>query len=345
MRPILMPPNRFEHFYLGGARITDLRGVPAPGERAPEEWLASVTTRYGESSSGLSRLPDGRLLRDAVEADADGWLGPAHRETFGTSTGLLVKLLDAGQRLPVHLHPDRRFARRHLDCPFGKTEAWYVVAAEPGARCHLGFDRDVGRDELATHVATQNASALLEMMHPVEVRAGDGILVPAGLAHAIGEGILVVEAQEPTDFSILLEWEDLPIDGERDGHLGVGFDTALQAVDRAAWSAQSVAALVHSTAGVTRSDVPAPVLPEAAASFFRVDLARPAEQVAFDAGFAVVLILEGSGELVDGSATTAVGRGDVLAVPYAIGDWALTGELTATVCRPAASGPLTNGQR
>ena len=77
----------------------------------PEEWLGSTTTRFGEERSGLSELPDGRLLRDAVTADPLGWLGQTHLDAFGESTELLVKLLDLDQRLPVHFHPDKAFAR------------------------------------------------------------------------------------------------------------------------------------------------------------------------------------------------------------------------------------------
>lgn len=342
MRPFLMPPNRLSHFYLGGARITDLRGGPAPGERTPEEWLASTTTRFGEDSSGLSALPGGALLRDVVDADPDGWLGPQHLAHHGTSTGILVKLLDAGERLPVHLHPDRVFARRHLDCPYGKTEAWYVVEAVPGATCHLGFSREMHTEELARHVAAQEADALLDAMHAIEVRAGDGILVPAGLAHAVGQGILVVEAQEPTDFSILLEWQGFAIDGERDGHLGLGFATALEAADRRALAPEEVAGLVRRGSDGGRADQLIPVLTEQAAEWFQVELARPEEEVVVAAGFAVVVVLSGAGTVL-GVQPTAVQRGDVLAIPYATGSWALRGDLSAIVCRPAAEGPLAAG--
>ena len=74
-----MPPHRFAHFYRGGDRITELRGVPGPHERSPEEWLASTTTRFDAAPAGLSALPDGRLLRDAVAAEPEAWLGPEHR--------------------------------------------------------------------------------------------------------------------------------------------------------------------------------------------------------------------------------------------------------------------------
>lgn len=339
MRPVLMPPNRFPHFYLGGARITDLRGVPAPAERAPEEWLASTVTRFGEDRQGLSPLPDGSLLRDAVDADPEGWLGPEHLAAFGRSTGVLVKLLDAGERLPVHLHPDRDFARRHLDCDYGKTEAWYVVDADPGARCHLGFAREVPREQLDRHVQRQETEALLEAMHPVEVRPGDGILVPAGLPHAIGEGILVVEAQEPTDFSVLLEWEGFPLDGPREGHLGLGFETALEAVDRSGWSSGQIDGLVRHRDASAADDL-LPLLPSAAEPFFRVELARPNHAVEVPAGLAVVIVLEGSGELTAGDGTEQVSRGDVLAVPYEAGPWQLSSGCTAVVCRSGTRGPL-----
>lgn len=341
MRPQLMPPNRLTHFYLGGGRITDLRASPAPSDRAPEEWLAATTTRFGAERDGLSALPDGTLLRDAVQADPQAWLGQTHRRSHGDATGLLVKLLDAGERLPVHLHPSRDFARRHLDCPYGKTEAWYVVDADPGATCHLGFAREVPREELDRHVAAQDAEALLAAMHAVTVQPGDGILVPAGLPHAIGEGIMVVEAQEPTDFSVLLEWEGFALDGPNEGHLGLGFDTALDATDRRGWSAAEVQALCRRAPDPSRANALVPVLGEGAAAFFRVDLARPAEQVEVPAGFAVVVVLAGEGRIVDDAGTTPVARGDVVAVPHAVGRWALAGDVAAVVCRPAERGPLT----
>src|SRR5690606_28817774 len=72
----------------------------------PEDWVASTATVFRHSTEGLTRLPDGRWLRDAVQAAPIGWLGRRHVDAHGTSTALLVKLLDAGQRLPVHFHPD-----------------------------------------------------------------------------------------------------------------------------------------------------------------------------------------------------------------------------------------------
>ncbi len=340
MRPVRMPPNRLDHFYLGGGRITDLRGVPATSEFSPEEWLASTVTRFGEERVGLSTLPDGTLLRDAIEADPDTWLGATHQASFGRSTGLLVKLLDAGQRLPVHLHPDRDFARRHLDCDYGKTESWYVLAADPGAVCYLGFQDELGPEQLAAWVDIQATEEMLAGMHAVEVRPGDGVLVPAGLPHAIGEGIFVVEAQEPTDWSILLDWSVLPIDGRAEGHLDLGFPTALQAVDRTGWSAAELQEqLIRRPGGTTELDDLQPVLPAGADPFFRVHLARPAEALEVPAGFSVAIVLDGAGDLATDDGALSVSRGDVLAVPAAAGAWQVPSGVTVIVCRPAAEGP------
>ena len=120
--------NQPKQFYRGGRAIAELRGLDSQDD-STEDWVASTTVRYGMDVDGLSRLPDGRYLRDAVEADPEAWLGPRHRAYFGSSPTLLVKLLDAGERLPVHVHPPRSFAYRHLGSRHGEAEAWVVLGA------------------------------------------------------------------------------------------------------------------------------------------------------------------------------------------------------------------------
>ena len=90
----------------------------------PEEWIGSTTTRFGENATGLSKLADGTLLKDAIDANSVPWLGQKHLDKFGASTEILVKLLDPDQRLPVHYHPDQKFAAEKLHVNHGKTEAY-----------------------------------------------------------------------------------------------------------------------------------------------------------------------------------------------------------------------------
>jgi mannose-6-phosphate isomerase len=323
VRPIALPPNSVPRFYRGGAQIAALRGIEVASERAPEEWVGSATTVFGEQELGLSRLPDGRLLRDALAADPVAFFGPDHAAESGADPRLLVKLLDAGERLPVHVHPDGVFARERLGSPYGKTEAWIVIATVgPSATMHVGFRDDVTAETLEQWVREQDAAAMLDALNPLEARAGDVLFVPAGTAHAIGAGVLILELQEPTDFSILLEWQGFA-SGEEEASLGLGWDVALGCVDRS---------------GIDADRLSGQRLPPEADSFFRADRIEASPSAELDRGFAILVFVEGAAELhsEDGE-PLRVGRGDTVLVPWAAGAWRLQGEAVAVACRPPAA--------
>ena len=349
MRPQVLGANQpLDRFYAGGRRIAAFRGDPPVDRNVPEDWVASTTTLFGEPDRGLSRLPDGELLVGAVRRDPVGWLGSEHVEAFDADTSLLVKLLDAGERLPVHAHPDVSFAHEHLGVVHGKTEAW--VFLEP-ARVHLGFTRDVPEDELAAWVEEQDAAAMLGVMHVLTVEEGDAVLVPAGLPHAIGEGAFLVELQEPTDLSILLEWAGFAIDGKSLGHLGLGFQTALGAVDRGGWSLGEIEDLRGARAGDAGD-----LLPDAA-EFFRVE--RSQGGVEWEPGYAVLVVVAGQGELVrqvggvgeldnpDRGEGMPLRAGQTVVVPFAAGPCRVEGgeDLEVLRCRPPRPTATSLGRR
>ena len=325
MKPIELPANQLHRFYRGGARIATLRGLESVDDEAPEDWVASTTVVHGDGEVGLSRLPDGGLLRDAIDADPEGFLGPAHVERFGAEPALLVKLLDAGERLPLHVHPAASFAQRHLDSRWGKTEGWIILDAVPGATVHVGFRRDVERDELEELVREQEIGTLVAAMNRVPVTAGDSIFVPAGMPHVIGEGVFLLELQEPSDLSLLLEWKP---GGERDAFLGLPHDLGLDAVDRRRTADEH---LIH-----LRQNRGASYFPSDADAFFRAD--RLLDGSTLDAAFTVVVVVEGEGELVTEHADRVrVDRGSTLLVPHAAGAVTLRGSSRAIACRPPAA--------
>lgn len=328
MTIVVLPSNRpAARFYRGGRRITDLRGEPLAGEFEPEDWVGSVTAVRGEAPAGQTVLADGRLLADAIAADPQWWLGAEHTAAFGADPMLLVKLLDAGQRLPVHAHPDGAWAAAHLGAAHGKTEAWYILT--PG-EVHLALARDLDRTELDRLVERQDTAAMLGAMHRLRVAPGDVVYVPSGVLHAIGEQILLVELQEPEDLSILVEWDGFAIDGPVKGHLGVGFETALGAIERSARSGDDVAALVHRAGG------DGPMLPADADRFFRLEHVRLDGSATLDPGFAVVVVLDGEVEAVgdrDGASTRLV-RGSTAVLPHASGSVRIDGRAEVLVCRP-----------
>lgn len=344
MQPIVMPPNIIDHFYLGGERIAELRGVGMGSPRRPEEWLAATTTRAGEPGSGPSRTESGELLTDLIAADPVGWLGTDQGPSG--DNGILVKLLDPAQRLPVHVHPDRAFAISHLGCPYGKTEAWFVLASsgeQPSV--WLGFSQDVDPDELSRRVDAQDSDWMLSRMNRIDVRPGDGILVPAGTAHAIGEGVFVAEVQEPTDFSILLEWS-ITTATRAESHLGLGMPLALSATEHHAFEPDKLASLMMHTDPGGTSASPQRLLPAEADPFFRLDLLAPEPGTApgLPAGFTVGVVFRGSGEIRSTAGDVMpLQRGQVLAVPAGYGDWSVSGDVRFIACRPGAGWPGTLG--
>jgi mannose-6-phosphate isomerase len=319
MKPQLLPPNVLRHFYEGGARIAALRGIGLDSDHMPEEWLGAANTTFGDDERGLSRLEDGTFVRDAIEADPEAYLGTEHVTRFGASPALLVKLLDAGQRLPVHFHPGRAFAREALGSRFGKTEAWYIVEAERGAAVHVAFKRDIELSQVREWMRTQDSAAMLDALHELTVAPGDVVFVPAGTPHAIGKDILMVELQEPSDMSVLLEWDGFELD-EDDGHLNLGWDRALQALDRRGWDEDQA----HALRG--------PSLPDGADPYFRVE--RLHRGAMLDAGFSILVTLGGKGSLVTEAGELELARGAVALLPHAAGRGELTGNLEVLRARP-----------
>lgn len=344
LSPVLLDVNTPQRFYRGGHKILDFRGLPVgPGfdDRRPEDWLGSTTHLFAEGGDGLTFLPEGVTLAAELDAHPEAWLGARHVARHGAEPGLLVKLLDAAERLPVHVHPDRSFARAHLHSPHGKTEAWLVLHADPGGMVWLGFAHDVPPERLTAMVDAQDEQ-LLESLNGFPVERGDTVLVPAGQPHAIGAGVFVVELQEPTDFSVMLEHDRFGLDPNQ-SWLGLERALALRSVTRAALDADELAALRR------RWDAPAsPVtsaLPTQADPFFRaVVLDGHAGPARDEAGFSVVVVVDGEGRLLtENGHDIHVHRGHVLLTPYACGPVTLDGHATAIRCRPGLDPSETTG--
>jgi mannose-6-phosphate isomerase len=338
VQPILLDPNQPDLFYRGGESIARLRGRPLESVYRPEDWIGSTTAIFG-TDSGRTILPDGTTLVAAIAADPAAYLGADHVAAFGADPALLVKLLDAGERLPVHLHPPRPFAEQHLGCPHGKTEAWVVIGTSvPRPEVYLGFREEISLPAVEAMVAEQGQGDLLATLNAVPVQVGDVFFVPAGTPHSISAGVFIVELQEPTDFSIMMEFARFGMDGEARGSLGLGFATALTCVDRTAWDADRLAAARGP--GWTADGPPrADILPPAAAEFFRAELLRPRDgaPVELEPSFAVVVALDGRGTLTtESGGTLDIQRGDTVLVPYASGATVVSGDLTLVRCQPPA---------
>lgn len=217
-RIVLLPPNRVWRTYRGGRTLDQLAGItPAADSSFPEDWVASTTRavnvgresiREGVSTVWIDGQPHD--FAQLIRSDPEYFLGAAHVARYGSDLRLLVKLLDSSIRLHFQVHPTAAFAQRFLGSPSGKTEAYYVLATRPEVAepsIYMGFQRPPTRDELRRMIATQDIAAIEACFDRVPVRPGDAFLVPGGMPHALGEGVFLVEIQEPTDWVVRFEFE------------------------------------------------------------------------------------------------------------------------------------------
>jgi mannose-6-phosphate isomerase len=343
-RPHRMGPNKVPVYYEGGAGIDRFRGVA--GSPGPEDWVGSVTAfppallpPGGDPQTGVSRFEDGASLRDAVLADPAGWLGPDLAGAYDGEPGLLVKLLDAGERLPVHCHPERAVAREKLASPFGKTEGWIIIDAVPGAEVWLGFRDEVAPAQLRAWIEAQDVEAMLDAMNRIPVARGDVLYVPAGAPHSIGAGILLTELQEPTSFSVLAEYRHFGLDEEQ-ATLGLGWDDAVACFDLDACVGERLAFLrpVPVEQPVTGDAQMWRLFPAEAAPFFQAYRAEVrGEAELHEPTFAVLVVKRGSGTVGSGEGAVAVAGGETWVVPYGAGPITMAGDVELLVCRPPAT--------
>jgi mannose-6-phosphate isomerase len=180
----------------GGRNLERLLGKRLPtGAHVGETWEA------WEGCAIENGALAGRTLQELIGEDAAGILGPAGSSRFP----LLFKYIDAQDDLSVQVHPDDARAQAMEHQPFGKTEAWYILKAEPGARLILGFKKNADAGQVAAAIENKH---LVDLLSFVPVQQGDVIFVPAGTIHAIGRGIVLAEIQENSDITYrLYDWD------------------------------------------------------------------------------------------------------------------------------------------
>ena len=132
--------------------------------------------------------------------DAIGELWFQRADKNAPTPALLLKLLFTSEPLSIQVHPDDAFAHS-IGLPNGKTEAWYILSAEPGAQVGVGLKRQVTPQQLRASIGDGSIAELVQWR---PVAKGDVIFVPAGTIHAIGAGIVLAEIQQRSDATFRL---------------------------------------------------------------------------------------------------------------------------------------------
>jgi mannose-6-phosphate isomerase len=207
----MLPPLLFEpilrQYVWGGRRLeSELGKRLPPGDRFAESW---EIVDHGADQSVVAGGPfSGMTLHELVAAHGESLFGAGPRPR---QFPLLFKFLDAHQTLSVQVHPNDEQAAR-LDPPdLGKTEAWVVLAADPGSKIYAGLRSGVDRQQLQQAIDAGGCDTCLHVFEPA---VGDCLLIEAGTVHALGAGLLMAEIQQASDTTFrLFDWNRVDRDG------------------------------------------------------------------------------------------------------------------------------------
>lgn len=200
-RPILLEPE-YRDYVWGGKRL-----------KPPEEPIAEMWAVYEEDRIAAGPLK-GKTLGEAAQEFGERLLGSRPVRQTGSRFPLLIKLLDCARWLSVQVHPnDEQAARLEGAGMFGKTEAWYIIEADPGAELLAGFKPGLTAEELEEAV---RGGTIVERMNHYAVKAGDTIFIRPGTVHALGPGLLVYEVQQTSDITYrVYDWNRPASEGRK----------------------------------------------------------------------------------------------------------------------------------
>lgn len=317
--PTVISPLRFEPFLRplvwGGRNLASVLGKTLPtNETYGESWEVSDHTVH---ASVVATGPlAGTTLRSLMEYHAADILGPT---SSGTVFPWLIKYLDARDWLSVQVHPNDALAQRLRPGELGKTEAWFVLSAEPGSRIYAGLRPGAGPEGFRRALAEGTVANLLHSFTP---RAGDCVFLPAGTVHALGGGVMLAEVQQNSDVTFrLFDWNRVDSQG-RGRQLHV--DDGLSAIDWKRGPVSPVNVAVSGESDMTLSLVRCP--------YFDLSFVRHHRPVNLG-GHGVLralIVLDGRARM--GGET--LNRGDVWLLPACMPEMALEPEpfLAALLC-------------
>ncbi len=207
----------------GGSKLRTILGKEGASDKCGESW--EISDVEGCSSVVANGFLAGNTLNELIEIYMGDLVGDKVFDEFGIRFPLLIKFIDATDKLSVQVHPDDEMALREHQS-FGKTEMWYVMQAEAGAELIVGFNKPINPE---TYLEYLNNQRLEEILNFEKVKTGDVFFLPAGRVHAIGAGLLIAEIQQTSNITYrIYDWNRVDMNGKpRELHT----ELALKAID------------------------------------------------------------------------------------------------------------------
>ncbi len=316
--PLITQP-RLTHPLWGGTFLADWLELPQPRpERLGEVWLVYDTNLIVEGPLA------GRTLAQVTRDYGAALVGERTMTRYGADFPLLAKFIDAADRLSIQVHPDDAYAHIHEAATgfHGKTEAWHILRAVPGADVVYGLARPSARDELAAAIA---AGALEPLLRRLPVAAGDTVFVPAGTLHAINAGIVLFEIQQKSDLTYRV-YDYGRIDAATGKPRELHIEKALDVTDYAPAPRGVVPRLPLETGRD---------LLVACRSFAleRLALIGAVECAVDPATFEILTVIDGAATLQWGAGERMLRRGEAVVIPASLGSYALVPKEKGQVLR------------
>jgi len=223
-------PLKFQEIFKpkiwGGQNLKRILGKRLPQDAAiGESW--EVSDREGDVSVIANGALEGKSLREVLQSRKEEILGRKDFPQWSLERfPLLIKFIDAQDDLSVQVHPSDEAARRFKESDPGKTEAWVIIDALPGARLIRGLKEGTSHDDFQILLAENRIE---ECLNWVEVAPGDCVFLPPGTVHALGRGLVLAEIQQNSDLTYRIwDWGRVGFDGKpRPLHI----DKALEVID------------------------------------------------------------------------------------------------------------------
>ena len=179
----------------GGEKLRSCYNKQTNSSSVGESWeLSGVKENISIISNGELA---GVSLTEILRTDSIAILGERVVEKFGTEFPLLIKFIDAQENLSIQVHPNDVLAKKRHNS-FGKTEMWYILQNDPGAKLILGFNKELDKEEYLRKATNGTIEDVLKYQ---EVTPNEAFLIPAGLVHSIGKGIVLIEVQQTSDLT------------------------------------------------------------------------------------------------------------------------------------------------
>lgn len=311
--PLRFAPILREYIW-GGRRLAELGKKLGSGDRYAESW---EVVDHGNDQSVVKSGPlEGVTLHELVEKHGEKLLG---RHAPLPQFPLLFKYLDCQRTLSVQVHPNDEQGAKLSPPDLGKTEAWVVLAAEPGSQIYAGLKPGIDRAALEHAVASGQSESCLYAFEP---RVGDCLLIEAGTVHALGAGLLVAEIQQASNTTFrLFDWNRVDQDGRpRTLHIQESLDT----IDYSRGPARPAAARPLGEPGSERLVS----CDKFVLDRHRVDRSRTWNG---DERFHILSVIDGAATLRAGMEHEPLSRGDTILVPACIKNFMIEPQEQAVV--------------